>query len=1497
MAGIYSGIHLKLKNSKVPWEHKLKLAHFAWISHQCFIPNKAQFLLDWVSQSLVGIHTKKLHLEEDVVQKLWIFLDNMLHSQRLQSLMKEGKSLKLRFALAQVMNDNLTIMPPQSSPSACVGTVLSCCQGVLSTPCIGMVYRAKCELMVELLSRLCLMACHCLTSEHGITKQVLEVLNLSLKQYTLLQRQQANNNRLFMQVLTQLFEPCLLLWNALNNQVFDKDSSNGIYQLIKDIGGNIEVVLVAGLFQPELLTVYKEQLLPDVGKAEKKKGPFKDCLTPVCSMLTKLERIEFCEEDVQLSFLGNSVPFLYKLFLDSYCRDGNETICFQMLVKLLGCLFAPFRVKEDDLKILIPVWPITVMTGLHSMLNLAVSHNIYNIAEDNIRGKGSQYKFYRNIAEMLVCNLCTPSLPWFECLKTLNTLNHLIVEPDLADILHACFDADISDMRIRKAQEALMVSLLQTYTKLRQFPKLFQKILLVIGQPQKMKRPFFLSGLTEKLTEFLVQLPPNQMLDMWAMVLENYQLAHIEVDLNLSLKLEHLSSLLRCLMMNMKSLDGNTPLAVIHRFQHVMKQIADGLILPSLTILKKQDLEASDSCWLQKLCEVVLMLLYTWIEVNTVTTLNCDKYVSQMCELALPLESPLECWDFSIFFEDRECWQKVHSLCRQSNVTAMFYFGLLSIHKMKLLLMHIPMPSESDRLTLQASASLFVRSSSNLMEHKDQKPYSSNVNAANVHRLPVAQWHFIVSNITLLLPYISLEDMNHIADFLLVTQLFGNDARKQVDSDVTGDLKEISKGLLQSDSFSEMYILQCIFITRIINKCSTLVIEKTVLHKILLLLSLRNSVWHENIISVYNKGAAIGTSRVIDNCDDSVFVTNMKNVLELVSSVQDMDEFVNFTDEDMNLLMDLAELICVLNPDSLLPSDLCRCFFFLLSLANVSSLRSLHVASVCYRGLTCLLSSTHSNSLFKIAYASDFLKIVLTCIQSANWDTTEGDKQYWLKFLHIMNLFFDTFFSLMIKRKHSVLINLEKSATFVLNSISNTERTFWNTCKGQLHIVILKSLCCHLTLTIKEHNAECLNGLLKQTVVKLKSVIQQCLEITASSPFLPSILVTSITTLLEAELSADESLRNTELYRIFCSQILKELCFAKEQHAFLTSSLHYLTVCIGVKNVYPVQQGLHASIFTTVGDLLASPWFDKEILQNAEIELQSLINRVIEDCTCEEFHALLKFVLNKLEVCNLWRKDYKVLFAGVTMIRLLLNCSLHEDKSLLFWSSASQMISALVTLSVEACKERALLSSVVGPVLDTMALFLRRGEMFLTNPHHITLCLGTLLMVSLENVTAEEYYCIFLAIHKVLFSVLQCHPKVMLKSIPTFLSCFHRLVASVMHEGRQKGDKGATYVQKCAKLVERMYTYIAAKTEEFTAFSTFMVSQYIHELQKVTLQPEVKKCLTEGIFHILDHCIDRDVNFLNTSLQIGAREVFKELYLDYSSHYKTKNQEEEKYTA
>lgn len=46
MTAMYSGIHLRLKSPHTPWEDKLKLARFAWVSTQCLLPNKEQVIFE-----------------------------------------------------------------------------------------------------------------------------------------------------------------------------------------------------------------------------------------------------------------------------------------------------------------------------------------------------------------------------------------------------------------------------------------------------------------------------------------------------------------------------------------------------------------------------------------------------------------------------------------------------------------------------------------------------------------------------------------------------------------------------------------------------------------------------------------------------------------------------------------------------------------------------------------------------------------------------------------------------------------------------------------------------------------------------------------------------------------------------------------------------------------------------------------------------------------------------------------------------------------------------------------------------------------------------------------------------------------------------------------------------------------------------------------------------------------------------------------------------------
>ncbi|XP_018428870.1 PREDICTED: unhealthy ribosome biogenesis protein 2 homolog [Nanorana parkeri] len=1521
MSALYSGIHTKLKNAKIPWEDKIKLAHFAWISHQCFLPNKEQVLLDWVCHALVGCHSKKLNLERDIQQKLWCFLDSILRSKRLECLVKEGKPVKLRFTIAQVMNDFISLSSVQQGPPADIATILSCCQTVLSTPALAFVYTTKYELMVDLLNKLCTLACRCLNnqSEQLLTSQVLKILHLSFNQYLQVQRQQSNPNRVFTYVMAQLFQPCLLLRNTLNVRVWSKDDDSQIrHQLIKDIRSNIETVLYSALFQPELLASYKEELLVEGDISEKKKISPKILLTPVSSILSKLEDCNFCNPNSSVSLLANSVSLIYKLFLDSYCKDGKEIFCFYMLVKLFQCLQSTIQFQQEDKATSFSGYS-AGLPALEQLLNLALSHDIYNVAEDHIRHKDVQYQFYRKLAEMLICNPCTSTQSWFRCLRSLILLNHLIVEPDLDDLLScAWIDADISDLRIRKAQESLISSLLQTYTKLRQFPKLFEEVVILICRPaaDELRNAIITSSLSEKLADFLIQLPPNQILDVWAIILEKCScdvLPDIKDDPDVSLKLVSLSSLLQCLLFNMKSLDNYTPTPVLARFHDLMKQMMDKLIMPSLTFVKEVSVNIVSLAWLPKLCDAVLLLLYTWVEVNTVTKLNCIKYVSQIKELPLLLESPIEGWDFSVFCGDKDCWNEVYKHCTESNPVSKFYLELLSIQKMKFILMHYASPTECMQLALQNAAFLIFHPVSELKVPKHYKPWSGNVNLVDTSSFHVAHWHLIASNLLIILPYIPLANIYSITDFLLESILPAQYTKDQTDKESSVSFEDISMALLRSDHFSELPVLQCAFITSIINKCAMALKEKNVLNVICDFLSAKDLNWHEDFLSSYSKGAKFSASDVADAFGHKISgcVTNLEVVVQYIMSMTKETKSVELCDSEINHLGNLIEFFSALKPDSLTPSDQCRCFFMLLSIARATSLRSLQLAGVCYRLMICLLNGKHSKSLFKLLFASDILKTVIISFQLNELQLTDAEnKLYWPEFVSVVQSFFDTLLAVVLERKQSCLLNLEKFAEFVFQFVPDPKSKDWNSCIGQLLISVLSGLCRVLTTCIQEHIAdkkkiETFCALLQQSVVTMHIVVQQCLKVSAPSQILPSFLVSCTTTLLEAELSCQDQIKaqNIIVYRSFCLQILRELPYAERQTLFLKAAFRYLLISITVEEIYSAQQMLVGSIFNSVKKLLSRPWINNEILQMVEKELKDLFNQMMERCSCEEFNTVLQSTLQGLEVGNLWKNSEKEIVSGVTITKLLLNSILKEDKGKVFWFTASQIMTALVTLANEACKDRSLLSEIVVPVMDTMALLLRRGEMFLINPHHVTLSFRTLLTVPLDHLRFEEYYSIFLAVHEVLFSILQCHSKAMLKSVAPFLSTFHRLLSSVMHEGQQKGDKGtvlaheSAIILKCAQLVERMYTHIAAKTEEFTVFSAFMVSQYVNELQKVTLQPAVKKHLTGGIFHILDLCIDRDIKFLNASLQMGVREVFKELYQEYTHQHKQRNRTEEKYTV
>ncbi|KAM4902909.1 unhealthy ribosome biogenesis protein 2 homolog [Sylvia borin] len=1536
MAAIYSGIYLKLKSPKTSWEDKLKLARFAWVSHQCVLPNKEQVLLDWASHTLVSSYNKRLKLEDEFVEKLWAYLDDVIHSKRLQDLIKSGKTVGLSFAVAQVINKRLSKACSEKTQQN-IGTVLSCSSGILSTPSLSIIYTTKCDLLVDLLSKLSKLACQQLAADDAVGSQLFSVLQLTFAQYLLLQRQQTNPTRVFGQVTSHLLQPCLLLKHLLTARSWTQEDDNHVRQhLSREIQSQIETLLQAGLFQPELFSSYKEELLPE---QHKKKGAFKTPLLPVNTVQTKLGS-DLCEPALHGAVVASSVSLLYKLFLDSFCEAENHLVCFHMLSKLFGCLRLSELQEEGRSDTLSPVDWSTELLTLEQLLSLVLSNDIYNVASDRIRHKEVQFGFYRKLAQMLLTHSQASIPAWFGCLKLLMSLNHLIVEPDLDDLVSSAWiDAEASEPSTKKPQETLINTIFQTYSKLRQFPRLFEVVLTVICRPavDELRPPVFSAGLIVKLRECLLELPPNQILDILCLFVEKCQaliIPAVEGSVDMALKLMSVCTVLHAFLFNMRSLDDVTPSPVVLRTQRLMADIQKGIAQPLMELLQAPRREEGKSeLWLRKASDAALLLVYTWTEVDTLFGISCSKYVSPTAEIAV-IEPAAGHWGISAFLPGvkEQCWRTVRELASSFASTSKYCLELLALQKMKVMLMQ----TEADLQALQHAAAFILESGRSTLSRGESEPWDGDISTITELSYPTAHWHLVMSNLTILLPYVSLKDVEHIANVLLEMLMLVKVQEAATDQEPSISIRKISLGLIHSSLLPEMKVLHCAFLTHLIHQFAVVLPTATrdSVDMPLQQLSVTNIPWHEEILAPCKTADPLEVPSESKLLKDELSLSwkTLEKVAQCIVLFAKNGRPVILKECQLQRCLDLLEILSLLKLDSFLPSDCTRCFLVLLSLlvntrasVSCSKLLLLKVLSTCLHLLRCLLAGRSANSVFKVLHASDVLEAVMTSqFTASKFFTDVLTVPVWAQYVQEVQEFLEYFLQMVIERRQSVKLNLEKFMSFLVSCKPDTgaakskDWKNWNPATEQLLLTAFTTLCHVVTLHLQQlpekklHSADVLSALLEPVVLQMVRTIEHGLQSSTPNQLLPVAFIPSVTTLLKADLSHPvkkdwqkepsgvlEQPR-IKLYQEFYSQILKELPCAGSNLQFLLPALQFLTVFCSVPELYPGKEAAVMVVFA-IKKLLSGPAITTRVIQSMEMELTEVLVQVLGNCSAEAFYAVMRLVLQGLEVRNVWQQKAKEVLSAVTLTKLLLSCPLSGDKEKAFWFASPQIITALALQTKEACQDQSLISIIVIPILETVAALLRQGETVLVNPHHVSLAFSILLTVPLDHLKTEDYRGVFMGVHEVLFSIVQCHPKVLFKAAPSFLSCFHRLVVSVMHEGRQKGDRGNTdefeIILKCAHLVERMYTHIAAEMEDFTVFSAFIVAQYVTELQKVTLHPAVKTHLTEGVYHILDLCIERDIKFLNASLPAGVREVFKELYNDYNHYHKAKKLGEEKYTA
>ncbi|XP_029283982.1 LOW QUALITY PROTEIN: unhealthy ribosome biogenesis protein 2 homolog [Cottoperca gobio] len=1693
MAAIYSGIHLKLKSPLTPWEDKLKLARFAWISTQCLLPNKEQVLLDWCTHALTGRYNQKVDFSQNVLEGLWCYLDDLLHSRKLHSFLKQGKTVSLRLNMAQLLLDRLQESSPVGSKSpVCVSTILSVCQGLLSSPALSSVFTTKYELIVDLVAKLCSLACRelqqPLLTEPTMTESVtcgdevmtisdldssqigpitenppgqpeldanksppkpkenlrsanlFEVLLQVLSCYLSVQRQQANPNRVSTMVTNQLIQPLALLRHLLTSGEFATSHTHlGLrQQLSRDIRIKIDSILQLALFPSEHLTAYKEELLPSKEESGKRgPGGAKGPLKPVSAILSKLTAQGYCEPSLHYTVKSNTLSLLFKFFLDSYGKGRGENeetqkmLCFYFLTRLVPSLdvcldensVSPGKAgpsvsvssgqTSPPASLCSPEsWSLALL-AVESLLSQALSADIYNVAADRIRHGEVQLKFYSAVGQMLF-NQAQPSIPaWYRCLKMLLSLNHLILEPDLDQLLSSAWvNAECMEARVQRARQLVVCSLLQTYTKLRQLSRLFSELLPVICQPalDHLRPPLLSDGASATLRTCLLDTPPSQGLEICSLVLESirrYVLPDLvkeeggaekmEIDgggddkgenkevtrEDASLKLFSLSQLLHVVLFSLKTLDNVSPLPIVRQSQGLMEEMQQ-VIKELLNLLstegkavktnkslvqstprkgKKnlQSVKVSESKmgerWEQKTQEAALLLRYTLVEVDTLFNIHCSKYTSLSSPLTADASGTEERGPVFTHIESLLCGEIVPARLQPScSPMSRLLLKLLTLQQTKKVLLDSPLLSEPSTAALLNRAAQFILAKSELGVSLDgEQVWDGQITSVNSSSYLAAHWYLVTSNLPLIAPYLSGEDVGCVADELVSSLL-----SRQTDGG-----KNRPSGCLTVSLVSSQLLQSCVF-AELPSLFSATVCSLT--QRILAVLKAAHVPMScPTLLKFQEKGVGANT---LEREPLSTLVIKETIVEDILASSKAGEVSVLLTDGQKKELVDILQILSDLNPDGMNSEDLSSIFlllfFMLTSTSSQSAQRAVEPSESgddalflvkLLRTLTCLLESRNFQSVLKLIHGGTLLQ---ASVSSLLWRSNNGGFQAtsssdWLDLIKAVQGFIRSLVQLIIIRNSSVRLNLDQFVSYLTSkemastqilapssaAVSGKPDPAASILSVHLLMASLTSFSQAMTSNLgrSKQMDQTLSQMLTRTTASLGPAVESVLKpqtvsesvIQPASILGQAFVVEVVTVMLHCELSSlsvqnenkqnQLTLSHMTLYQGCCQQILKEISCAHRPLDFLVSSLHFLSTFYKAvektsgerrrrrrrreeeeeeeKKAAGKLDELYMQILQNVHRLLTASWISANDVCELEPAVQDLLRHLVEKGTAGRFNLLLLMIKEGLDIVKLRAGNYREVLSAVIIIKLLSCCQLPEPCAKALWLIAPQITSAMVFLVKSSTQDVSLTLPFTVPTVTSMTSLLRQGEGLINNPHHVILILGALQSMPLDHLTPPVYQSAFLAVHEALFAIIQCHPQVMLKAAPSFLNVFYRLVASIMQEGRQRGDsdtEGDVYLQ-CSRLVERMYSHIAATAESFTKMSAFMVAQYVTELQKVTLRPDVKLHLTEGIYRILDLCIEQDLKFLTAGLQMGVREVFNELYGSYTHYHKAQRQGEDKYTV
>lgn len=1057
-----------------------------------------------------------------------------------------------------------------------MSTVLSCCEGLLTNPVLAVTYTAKYELLVELVVRTSGLACFQLQlqeSTEPLSVKVFEVLLLVLRTYLTVQRQQGNPRRVFVQVTEHLLQPLCLLRHLITSRPWTETDDTRIRQsMSKEIQNKVDLILQSALFYHEHLQYYKEECLPSEQISGGRKGSAgKTFLSPAATILSKL--VHGHDANQESFFYGvqsSSLSLLFKFALDAFCKgEENKLVCFHLMAKFLTALgfTEDLTIKETFNE---ANWSFALL-ALENILNSCLSTDIYNVAADKIHHGGVQLNFYRKLAQLLFNNAQTSIPAWYRCLKILLALNHQILEPDLDELVSSVWvDADNMELRVKRARETLVCAVLQTYTKLRQLPRLVEELLVIICRPaaDELRQDLLPGALQNCLGQCLLDNPPSQNLEICRHILEKMQneLPYIqEGRRETALKMFSLSVLMHSVVFSLKTLEDSTPLPIVRQTQNLMEEM---LKFVRALLQRLEEVLFTDSLCIEKIQEASLLLTHTWHEADTLFQIHCSKYTSPagLTGDVSPISDTVQ--KVLLLMETGD--QITSPLSR-------FLQKLLALHRMKRHSLILPSltPDMNAQYVLHECAQVVVNSQELSINLYTDQTWDRQFCSVNSDTYPVAFWFLITTNLPLIMPYLSQEVTSHIADTILSSLLQGHSGSNMEKTDLSFQL--ISKQLLESTVLCELPNLHSAVVTSITNNFFGLPSSSDI-----------NSFCPSFLKSCTEFGVASeGKEGHVSEISSSFY--RLKAIAQELMDCAKTGASIPISETQIDSLLHLFRITSAINPHAISPEDYLELFlslFFMMLcvLRNKNGAFSVPVNLLkeLFGLMDSLLVGKNSHTILKVVHGSTLLEASMTCLFSRfDKDLFQSvDHLAWFSFLRSVQAFIHSIMRVILERKSSVRINLDKFTAFMIDRAHSAGTSFVDSgncdkapCSFQLHLATLSILCNEMMSVLGKSPQldESLTQLLGKIISVMGPATQTVLMGKADTGLSHSFYIDVVTVMVKSELAKvshhtqdiddgqQPKLSSMALYSSFGQQILEGMYPAPQPMEFLISSLHYLS--------------------------------------------------------------------------------------------------------------------------------------------------------------------------------------------------------------------------------------------------------------------------------------------------------------------------------------------------